>query len=234
MSALRNHRRTTRSKIPQLPAPQHRLAGFAPRVGQSAEASLGLLARGRPRRAARTRRPRAVRGHRIGRRRLRRSRHVLIAAQISARRGSTGRPPGRLRCLGRFPRPLSRPLVLHTLDDPDPRVQAAAVRQLRHRGIHDAMERLVMLLDHSAVEVRDAARSSLAEFNFSRFRGAFDTMDDTTRRKIGRLVAKVDPTSISRAGRSSNVARALHQVALAGNGAGDGRRRRGVSTAGVN
>jgi HEAT repeat protein len=89
-------------------------------------------------------------------------------------------------------------LILSTLNDPDPRVQAAAVAQLRHRGIHDAMERLVALLDHRAPEVRDAARSSLAEFNFSRFRGAFDTMDEATRRKIGQLVAKVDPTSISR------------------------------------
>lgn len=90
------------------------------------------------------------------------------------------------------------PLVLRTLCDPDPRVQAAAVRQLRHRGIHDGMERLVALLDHRAPEVRDAARSSLAEFNFSRFRGAFDTMDEVTREKIGRLVAKVDPTSVPR------------------------------------
>ena len=89
-------------------------------------------------------------------------------------------------------------LVVKTLNDPDPRVQAAAVRQLRHRGIHDAMERLVALLDHRAVEVRDAARSSLAEFNFSRYRGAFETMDESTRQKIGRLVAKVDPTAIRR------------------------------------
>ncbi len=89
-------------------------------------------------------------------------------------------------------------LVVRTLNDPDPRVQAAAVRQLRHRGIHDAMERLVVLLDHHAPEVRDAARSSLAEFNFSRFRGAFDTMDDDTRQKIGHLVAKVDPTAVTR------------------------------------
>lgn len=90
------------------------------------------------------------------------------------------------------------PLILKTLDDADSRVQAAAVRQLRHRGIHDAMERLITLLDHPAVEVRDAARSSLAEFNFTRYRGAFDTMDESTRTKIGRLVAKVDPTAIPR------------------------------------
>ena len=112
-----------------------------------------------------------------------------------------GRPEGRRAscdALADFHDRYIDQLVLATLNDPDPRVQAAAVRQLRHRGIHDAMERLVALLDHRAAEVRDAARSSLAEFNFSRYRGAFDTMDESTRKKVGRLVAKVDPMSILR------------------------------------
>jgi HEAT repeat protein len=122
-----------------------------------------------------------------------------------------GQPDGRRAAcdaLAEFHDRYLDPLVLRTLEDPDPRVQAAAVRQLRHRGIYDAMERLVALLDHRAIEVRDAARSSLAEFNFSRYRGAFDSMDDATRQKIGRLVAKVDPTAISR------VAEALTSPAL--------------------
>jgi len=89
-------------------------------------------------------------------------------------------------------------LIAHTLNDPDPRVQAAAVRQVRERGFHDAMERLVLLLDHRAPEVRDAARSSLAEFNYSRYRSIFDSLDDDSRSKIGRLVGKVDPTAMRR------------------------------------
>ncbi|MEX2091113.1 MAG: HEAT repeat domain-containing protein [Pirellulales bacterium] len=112
-----------------------------------------------------------------------------------------GRPEGRrasCEALADFHDRHVDQLVLKTLDDADPRVQAAAVRQLRERHIQDAMERLVALLDHPAAEVRDAARSSLAEFNFSRFRSAFELMDDATRRKVGRLVAKVDPTSMSR------------------------------------
>jgi HEAT repeat protein len=91
-------------------------------------------------------------------------------------------------------------LIIQTLQDSDPRVQAAAVRQLRDRGFHDAMERLVQLLDHRAPEVRDAARSSLAEFNYSRYRSVFDTLDDHSRQKIGRLVAKVDPSATRRLG----------------------------------
>jgi HEAT repeat protein len=89
-------------------------------------------------------------------------------------------------------------LVIKTLSDSDPRVQAAAVRQLRHRRVPDAMERLVGLLDHPASEVRDAARSSLSEFNFARYRSAFDGMDGATRRKTGRLVHKVDLSSNER------------------------------------
>lgn len=89
-------------------------------------------------------------------------------------------------------------LIAHTLNDHDPRVQAAAARQLRERGFHDAMERLVLLLDHRAPEVRDAARSSLAEFNYSRYRSIYDSIDDESRQKIGRLVGKVDPTAVSR------------------------------------
>lgn len=112
-----------------------------------------------------------------------------------------GQPDGRraaCEALADFHDRYLDPIILRTLEDGDARVQAAAVRQLRHRGIHDAMERLVTLLDHPAIEVRDAARTSLAEFNFTRYRGAFDTMDEATRNKIGRLVAKVDPTAIPR------------------------------------
>jgi HEAT repeat protein len=89
-------------------------------------------------------------------------------------------------------------LVLKTLDDADPRVQAAAARQLRQRRLPNAMERLVTLLDNPAPEVRDAARSSLAEFNFFRFRSAFEIMDERTRRRVGPLVRKVDPSSTAR------------------------------------
>jgi hypothetical protein len=62
------------------------------------------------------------------------------------------------------------------------------------------MERLIALLDDSAPEVRDAARSSLAEFSFSRYRGSFDSMDQASRQKIGSLVAKVDLSTPQRLG----------------------------------
>jgi HEAT repeat protein len=83
-------------------------------------------------------------------------------------------------------------LISATLDDPDSSVQAAAVRQLRTRSLPDALKRLVKFLDSPSVEVRDAARSSLAEFNFVRYRAMFDLLDDEAARTTGVLVHKVD------------------------------------------
>lgn len=83
-------------------------------------------------------------------------------------------------------------LVLAMLDDPDAGVQAAAVRQLRARRVPDALQRLVALLDSRSPEVRDAARSSLAEFNFTRYRTMFDLLDEQSAHTTGILVHKVD------------------------------------------
>ena len=55
-----------------------------------------------------------------------------------------------------------------------------------------ALERLVGLLDSRSTEVREAARSSLAEFNFTRFRTMFDLLDEHSARATGILVHKVD------------------------------------------
>jgi HEAT repeat protein len=83
-------------------------------------------------------------------------------------------------------------IVVGALNDPDDGVRAAAVRQLRPRNIPGALQTLVPLLDSRSMEVRDAARTSLAEFNFSRYRSMFDLLDETTARSTGMLVHKVD------------------------------------------
>jgi HEAT repeat protein len=82
--------------------------------------------------------------------------------------------------------------VRSALDDPDAGVQAAAVRQLRQRGLPDALRLLVSLLDSRSIEVRDAARTSLTEFNFARYRAMFDLLDEKAVRSTGVLVHKVD------------------------------------------
>jgi hypothetical protein len=87
-------------------------------------------------------------------------------------------------------------LILAALEDPDAGVQAAAVRQLRTRQLPDALKLLVNRLEAPSAEVRDAARSSLAEFNFVRYRAMFDLLDGEAARTTGRLVHKVDHAAV--------------------------------------
>jgi hypothetical protein len=83
-------------------------------------------------------------------------------------------------------------LVHVALNDPDGAVQAAAVRQLRPRRLPNALQMLVARLESNSIEVRDAARSSLAEFNFVRYRAMFDLLDEHAVRSTGALVRQVD------------------------------------------
>ena len=94
--------------------------------------------------------------------------------------------------LARFDGPQADAIILELLDDPDAGVQSSAVSQLRARRVPDALQRLVALLDSQLPEVRDAARSSLAEFNFTRYRTMFDLLDEQAARSTGVLVHKVD------------------------------------------
>ena len=99
------------------------------------------------------------------------------------------------QALAKFNDEKSDALVVAALSDPDGGVQAAAVRQLRPRRIPDALQRLVVFLDSRSAEVRDAARSSLAEFNFIRYRSMFDLLDEESARTTGKLVHKIDATA---------------------------------------
>jgi HEAT repeat protein len=96
------------------------------------------------------------------------------------------------RALSKFDRPEATDVVVGALNDPDEGVRAAAVRQLRPRNVPGALQTLVPLLDSRSTEVRDAARTALAEFNFARYRAMFDLLDETTARTTGMLVHKVD------------------------------------------
>jgi hypothetical protein len=94
--------------------------------------------------------------------------------------------------LAQFNTTESHQLIRDALEDPDAGVQAAAVKQLRRRGFSDALTLLVSFLDSSSVEVRDVARSSLAEFNYVRYRSMFDLLDESAAKSTGVLVRKVD------------------------------------------
>lgn len=87
-------------------------------------------------------------------------------------------------------------LALQCLADPDPQVQANVLVQLRERGIHGAMTRLIEAAESPHALVRKAAQQCLAEFSFKRFVAAFDLLDAEVRISTGALVKRVDPNSV--------------------------------------
>jgi HEAT repeat protein len=107
-----------------------------------------------------------------------------------------GQPAGRCaasEALDEFNGAAANALTLEALNDPNPRVQANATRQIRRRGIPGALPLLVKMVDSPHVEVREAACKNLGEFSFKRFLGAFDVLDDEVRHGTGDLVKKIDP-----------------------------------------
>ena len=107
----------------------------------------------------------------------------------------SGLAEGRRACcqaLAKFDGSAANELVMTALGDPDASVQAAAIRQLRPRRVPNALQMLVARLDAPSLEVREAARSSLAEFNFVRYRAMFDLLDEQAARTTGALVRQVD------------------------------------------
>jgi HEAT repeat protein len=89
-------------------------------------------------------------------------------------------------------------LVQAVLEDPDHRVVAKALPQLRRRGIPGALNRLIAMLDHPHAAVRKAARENLGEFTFPQYVAQFEMLDEATRRGNGALVKKVDPQTLLR------------------------------------
>jgi HEAT repeat protein len=110
-----------------------------------------------------------------------------------------GKPGGRraaAEALAEFSGAEANNLVLRALDDPDPQVQAAAVAQLRSRGIVGSLARLVAMVDSPHAVVRNAARENLDEFTIERFLRAFDLLEEEVRQSTGMLVQKIDLRTI--------------------------------------
>jgi HEAT repeat protein len=111
-----------------------------------------------------------------------------------------GKPAGRLaatKALATFNGADANHLAMQALGDVDPRVQAAALVQLRPRGIPGALTRIVELIDSPHAIVREAAKESLSEFSFDRYLAAFDMLEEEVRRSTGVLVRKINPAAVS-------------------------------------
>lgn len=110
-----------------------------------------------------------------------------------------GKPRGRVaavEALSRFTGAEANRRILQLAHDPDPSVQAAALRQLRHRGIPSALAVLLQSIGSPHEAVRHAVRECLTEFRIERFLASFDLLDQAVRLSTGPLVKHVDPGAI--------------------------------------
>lgn len=112
---------------------------------------------------------------------------------------TSGTPGGRRAAsavLAQFKGNDANQLAVRALDDPDPEVQANVLVQLRERGIHGAMTRLIEAAASPHELVRKAAQQCLAEFSFKRFVASFDLLEPEVRASTGALVKRVDPGAL--------------------------------------
>jgi len=112
-----------------------------------------------------------------------------------------GKPRGRCvaaQLLAEFNGSEANALAIRGLADEDPNVQAALLVQLRRRGIPGVIQHLLGEIDNPNEAIRDAVRSSLEEFTFERYAGAFDSLDEQVRQGTAMLIKKLDPNVVSR------------------------------------
>ena len=110
-----------------------------------------------------------------------------------------GKPGGRAAAalaLANFKGADINALVLERLEDPDPRVRANLLPQLRSRGIPGAIDRLLEELDNPNEIVKAACRASLSDFSFARYAASFDKLDPVAQVSDGKMVLKIDPQTI--------------------------------------
>jgi len=112
----------------------------------------------------------------------------------------SGQPEGRRAAAGalhQFGGQEAEDLMFELSADGDPLVQARVVGHLRATGAPGALPRLIQLLESPHEVVRAALRDCLAEFTFSRYLAAFDTLDESVRATTGTLVKRVDIKAVS-------------------------------------
>lgn len=108
--------------------------------------------------------------------------------------------------LGNIELPEATARLTNLLNDSDPQMVAYAARSLRHHGFNGAVERLAALLDHADDTVRRIAKKSLGDFTFLRYAGKFDSLDERSRRELGRIVRTTDDSAVEQVRREVSAA----------------------------
>ena len=89
-------------------------------------------------------------------------------------------------------------LAVSAMADADPDVQAIVTRQIRERGVPDALSLLITQTESRYGIVRAAAQESLGEFHFERFVAVFEILSDEMKQSTGRLVRRADPEAVTK------------------------------------
>lgn len=89
-------------------------------------------------------------------------------------------------------------VVLEGLDSDDADVQAWATSQLRTRDVPQAFALLIQRLDSPMLEVQEAARRELGDFDLQRALLIYDHLDPHVCQCVGKLICKIDPQTISK------------------------------------
>lgn len=124
--------------------------------------------------------------------------HKLEVLEWLVRHGS---PEGRLAATGvlaEIPDEKVHEVVLEGLESDVSEVQAWATTQLRPREIPGAIELLLERLDSPLLDVREAARTELGDFNLNRVLDLYEGLDAVRARAVGKLVRKIDPETIEK------------------------------------
>ena len=87
-------------------------------------------------------------------------------------------------------------LLLNTLDDYDPVVQANVIRTIRNRGIMEAHERVFQLKSSPYEVVRQAIRETYEEYCFEQYLISYDMLDDEPRKEMGKVVYEIDDRTL--------------------------------------
>lgn len=87
-------------------------------------------------------------------------------------------------------------LLLDSLNDSDPIVQANIIRNIRHRGIPEASGKVFELRNSPYEIVRMAIRDTFDELSFDHYFASYDMLDEESRISMGRLVYDIDSRTI--------------------------------------
>ena len=107
-----------------------------------------------------------------------------------------GQSAGRCAALAgiaNFPFEESKIIISGAIDDDDPNVQAAALRQIRKLDSLQGMMRILQKIDSPHKVVRETARMMLPEFQIHRFLHSFDQLSEEQRIQTLKIIRKIDP-----------------------------------------